>query len=84
MILHHIEVLFLNSFLKGLFMCVFAVLRVSEEYKLVVVQCMISLTKSVSWDVVTELYKKENTPKLCQVLYVALELAKNEKLRTLR
>lgn len=45
---------------------------------------MISLTKSISWDIVIEIYKKENTPKLCQALYVALELAKHEKLRILR
>lgn len=60
------------------------VTTISEEYKLLIVQCMISLTKSVSWEIVTEIYKKENTPKLCQALYVALEIAKTEKLRSLR
>lgn len=60
------------------------VLAISEEYKLLIVQCMIALTKSLSWDIITDVYKKENTPKLCQALYVALEIAKHEKLRTLR
>lgn len=66
------------------FVSAVAVLSISEEYKLLIIQCLFALTKSLSWDVVTEIYKKENTPKLCQALYVTLEIAKNEKLRSLR
>lgn len=40
--------------------------------------------KSVSSDLVITLYTKENAPKLCQMLYVVLELAKAEQFRKLR
>lgn len=59
-------------------------LPISEEYKLLIIQCMLALTKSLSWDIIMDIYNKDNTPKLCQALYVVLEIAKYEKLRTLR
>lgn len=47
-------------------------------------ECMVSLANSVSSDLVFDLYTKENAPKFCQMLYVALEIAKQEQLRSLR
>ncbi|KAJ8974649.1 hypothetical protein NQ317_019885 [Molorchus minor] len=60
------------------------VLPIYEEYKLSIMQCMTSLAKSVSSELILTLYTKENSPKLCQMLYVAVEIAKTEQLRSLR
>lgn len=64
--------------------CFISVKDVSEEYKLSILECMISLCKSLSWDVVQNIYTKNNAPKLCKMLYVALEMAKKENFRKLR
>ncbi|CAG9825114.1 unnamed protein product [Phaedon cochleariae] len=60
------------------------VLPIHEEYKLSIMQCTKSLAKSVSSDLLFDLYTKGNAPKLCQMLYVSIEIAKNEQLRSLR
>ncbi|XP_028154357.2 TELO2-interacting protein 1 homolog [Diabrotica virgifera virgifera] len=60
------------------------VLPIPEEMKLSVMLCTKALARSVSTDLLPELYNKVNAPKLCQMIYVALELAKFEKLRSLR
>jgi hypothetical protein len=60
------------------------VVNISEEYKLSIVECMTALAKCLSSCVVESLYVKENAPKLCQMIYVLLELAKNEQFKTLR
>lgn len=63
---------------------VILVKNVSEEYKLSIMECMVSLCKSLSWDLVLNIYTKNNAPKLCQMLYVAIEMAKKESFRKLR
>ncbi|RZB40886.1 TELO2-interacting protein 1 -like, partial [Asbolus verrucosus] len=60
------------------------VMDISEEYKLSIVECMISLAKCLDSSVVESLYVKENAPKLCQMIYVLLDLAKMEQFKTLR
>lgn len=60
------------------------VLPVQEEYKLSIIECTKSLTKSVSSELIFELYTKANAPKLCQMLYASIEIAKNEQLKNLR
>ncbi|KAG5887572.1 hypothetical protein JTB14_009980 [Gonioctena quinquepunctata] len=60
------------------------VLPIHEEYKLSIIECTKSLAKSVSSDLIFDLYTKTNAPKLCQMLYVSIEIAKMEQLRTLR
>lgn len=45
---------------------------------------MVSLCKALSWDVLLNVYAKNSAPKLCQMLYVALEMAKNEQYKKLR
>ncbi|XP_044259185.1 TELO2-interacting protein 1 homolog [Tribolium madens] len=60
------------------------VLNISEEYKLSIVQCMTSLSKNLSSSVIEELYVKQNAPKLCQMIYVMLEIAKIEQFKALR
>ncbi|XP_008201481.1 TELO2-interacting protein 1 homolog [Tribolium castaneum] len=60
------------------------VLSTSEEYKLSIVQCMTSLAQNLSSSIIEELYVKQNAPKLCQMIYVMLEMAKNEQFKTLR
>lgn len=56
----------------------------NEEYKLLLMECVISLSNSVTSELVFEVYTKVNAPKLCQMVYVALEIAKTEKMRVLR
>ncbi|CAH0559229.1 unnamed protein product [Brassicogethes aeneus] len=60
------------------------VLNISEEYKLSILDCMTSLAKCLSSEVIFDIYTKENAPKFCQMLYVALEIAKKEQMRSLR
>nr|XP_023014503.1 TELO2-interacting protein 1 homolog [Leptinotarsa decemlineata]XP_023014504.1 TELO2-interacting protein 1 homolog [Leptinotarsa decemlineata]XP_023014505.1 TELO2-interacting protein 1 homolog [Leptinotarsa decemlineata]XP_023014506.1 TELO2-interacting protein 1 homolog [Leptinotarsa decemlineata] len=60
------------------------VLPIHEEYKLSIIECTKSLARSVSTDIIFELYSKTNAPKLCQMLYVSIEVAKTEKLKSLR
>ncbi|XP_018569428.1 TELO2-interacting protein 1 homolog [Anoplophora glabripennis] len=60
------------------------VLPIPEEYKLSIMNCMASLMKCVSSDLVFSLYTRENAPRFCQMLYTALEIAKTEQLRSLR
>lgn len=60
------------------------VLEISEEYKLAIMRCTTNLAKSLSSDLILTVYSKENAPKLCQMIYVAIEIAKKEKMRTLR
>lgn len=62
----------------------FLVLPVSEEYKLTILESTKYLSKSLSSDLIFEVYSKENAPKLCQMVYVAIEIAKTEKMRQLR
>lgn len=62
----------------------FLVLPISEEYKLAIMECTIQLSKSLSSDLILEIYTKENAPKLCQMIYVAIEVAKTERMRVLR
>lgn len=62
----------------------FLVLPISEEYKLAIMECTNFLSKSVSSDLIFEIYSKNNAPKLCQMVYVAIEIAKTEKMRQLR
>ena len=59
-------------------------LKISEEYKLSIVECMTALAKCLKSSLIAELYVKENAPKLCQMIYVVLEVAKNEQFRALR
>ncbi|XP_063909733.1 TELO2-interacting protein 1 homolog isoform X2 [Zophobas morio] len=61
-----------------------SVLKISEEYKLSIVECMTALAKCLKSSLIAELYVKENAPKLCQMIYVVLEVAKNEQFRALR
>ncbi|KAJ8942240.1 hypothetical protein NQ318_003087 [Aromia moschata] len=60
------------------------VLPIHEEYKLRIMECMTSLAKCMSSELMFTLYTKENSPKLCQMLYIAIEIAKTEQLRSLR
>ncbi|KAJ8959272.1 hypothetical protein NQ314_006300 [Rhamnusium bicolor] len=60
------------------------VLSIHEEYKLSIMECMTSLAKCISTELIFVLYTRENAPKLCQMLYVAVEVAKNDQLRSLR
>lgn len=46
--------------------------------------CTAKLGESLSSDLILTVYAKENAPKLCQMIYVAIEIAKKEKMRTLR
>ncbi|XP_025829077.1 TELO2-interacting protein 1 homolog [Agrilus planipennis] len=57
---------------------------VHEEYKLLLVNCITALTRCLTWDVITNLYTKVHAPKLCQIIYVIVEIAKTEHLRKLR
>ncbi|XP_057672878.1 TELO2-interacting protein 1 homolog isoform X1 [Diorhabda carinulata] len=60
------------------------VLPVSEEYKLSIMKCTKALAKSVTTELVSELYTKAHVPKLCQMLHVTIEIAKTEQLKSLR
>ncbi|CAG9826267.1 unnamed protein product [Diabrotica balteata] len=60
------------------------VLPIPEEMKLSVMLCSKALARSVSTDLLSELYNKVHAPKLCQMVFVAKEIAKVEKLRSLR
>lgn len=62
----------------------FLVLEINEEYKLAIMKCTTNLAKSLASDLILTVYSKENAPKLCQMIYVAMEIAKNEKMRSLR
>lgn len=64
--------------------CFFPDKNISEEYKLNIVQCIIALLKSLSRDIVMTVYKKNNTARFCEMLYVLLEMAKLERHRLLR
>jgi hypothetical protein len=57
---------------------------VPEELKLSVMECVTSLLKRASSDVVCEFYSREYAPKLAQGIYVAIQMAQWEKLRSLR
>ncbi|XP_069692275.1 TELO2-interacting protein 1 homolog isoform X2 [Periplaneta americana] len=57
---------------------------VPEELKLSVVECVTTLLKQASSDVVGELYNKKHVPKLGQGIYICVQLAQWEKLRQLR
>lgn len=47
-------------------------------------ECTKYLSESLSSDLIIEVYSKENAPKLCQMVYVAIEMAKTEKMKALR
>ncbi|KAJ4443818.1 hypothetical protein ANN_05604 [Periplaneta americana] len=57
---------------------------VPEELKLSVVECVTTLLKQASSDVIGELYNKKHVPKLGQGIYICVQLAQWEKLRQLR
>lgn len=63
---------------------IFLVINVCEDYKLSIIRCMTTISKSITHSVAEELYIKENAPKLCQMLYVLIEIAKVEKYKTLK
>ncbi|KAJ9575488.1 hypothetical protein L9F63_007646 [Diploptera punctata] len=58
---------------------------VPEELKLNVVQCVISLFKCATTDIINNsMYDKKYAPKMAQNIYICLQLAQFEKLRSLR
>ncbi|XP_021917527.1 TELO2-interacting protein 1 homolog isoform X2 [Zootermopsis nevadensis] len=57
---------------------------VPEELKLSVVECVTSLLKQASSDVICELYDRKYAPKLGQGIYIAIQMAQWEKSRPLR
>ncbi|KAF5286843.1 hypothetical protein FQA39_LY00376 [Lamprigera yunnana] len=61
-----------------------AIADIYEEYKLSIINATISLFKSLTYNVKTLLYTRENGLCLCQILHVAVEMVKSEKLRSLR
>lgn len=58
--------------------------NLQEETKLSIIQCISSLFKALSWDVLIEIYKKEHSVKLSLITHVCLEIAEKEQLRSLR
>jgi hypothetical protein len=74
-----------NSLMKPCIMeFFFTVGDVPEELKLSVMECVTSLLKQASSDVICELYDRKHAPKLGQGIYVAIQMAQFEKLRSLR
>lgn len=59
-------------------------LKISEEYKLSLIECMTELSNCLSSSVIEQLYVKQNAPKLCQMIFAVLEVAKTEEFKTLR
>ncbi|CAG9859979.1 unnamed protein product [Phyllotreta striolata] len=59
-------------------------LPVQEDYKFSIIECTKSLVQAVSSEIILELYTKANATKLSPMLYVAIDIAKNEQLKKLR
>jgi hypothetical protein len=57
---------------------------VPEELKFSVVECVMSLLKQASSDVICEFYSRKYAPKLGQGIYITIQMAQWEKLRSLR
>lgn len=47
-------------------------------------KCTTQLSRSLDSELLIGIYSKENAPKLCQMVYVGIEVAKLEKMRALR
>ncbi|KAK4882166.1 hypothetical protein RN001_005485 [Aquatica leii] len=61
-----------------------AVANIHEEYKLSIMTATTTLLKSITWDVRRTLYNREHGVFLCQILHISIQMAKNEKLRSLK
>ncbi|KAF2903943.1 hypothetical protein ILUMI_02227 [Ignelater luminosus] len=58
--------------------------NINEEYKLIIVQAIISLIRALTWNVIQQLYTREYILRLSPMFYVVMLLAKHEQLRSLR
>ncbi|XP_060524749.1 TELO2-interacting protein 1 homolog isoform X2 [Cylas formicarius] len=57
---------------------------IPEEYKIMLLQCMTALLKSISPDIFDKIYNKENIPKISQIVFVCGDLAKQEKSKEIK
>lgn len=57
---------------------------ISEEFKLLIINCMTSLMSSITFEVIEAVYIRKNVPKFSQIIYVCSEIAKSKTARNLR
>ncbi|GJQ69256.1 hypothetical protein Trydic_g6398 [Trypoxylus dichotomus] len=57
---------------------------VYEEYKLLIINCLISLNNCVSMNILLDIYKRKYNSIFMPIIYTCINFAKSEKLRSLR